>query len=93
MNIFDKMKDTLAMRQQAKEIQSTLAKETISGRSNDGGCTVTMDGNQNVLKVEFSDGVIGDKILLERDAKEAFSRAHDALKKLMVSKFSSMLNR
>ncbi|MDO8571296.1 MAG: YbaB/EbfC family nucleoid-associated protein [bacterium] len=93
MSIFDKMKDMVAMRQQAKEIQATLAKEIVTGRSNTNGCTVIMDGNQNVLSVSFNDSLVGDKVQLERHAKEAFTRAHDELKKLMVSKFSGMLSK
>ena len=87
------MKDMVAMRQQAKEIQTTLAKETVTGRSNNNGCIVVMDGNQNVLKIEFSDAILGDKVQLERHTKEACTRAHDELKKLMVSKFSGMLSK
>lgn len=91
MSFFDKLKDMNEMRKQAKEVQSALAKETIVGTSNNGFFSVTIDGNQNVLKVEVSDQLLSDKFALERSAKEAFAKSLDGLKKLMVSKFSSFV--
>lgn len=94
MSILDqigKLKDLNSMRKQAKEMQSTLSKEILTGTSQNGHVSVTIDGNQNVLKVEIQDAALSDKLQLERSVKDALSRALDALKKLMVSKFSSML--
>ena len=79
------------MRKEARELQSALAKEVLVGTSKDGHFKVSIDGNQNVLKVEIADGIVGNKHLLEQDAKDAFARALDALKKVMASKFSSFL--
>lgn len=91
MSMFDKMKDIYEMRKQASQLQAALAKETVLGSSGNNAFKVTLDGNQNVMKVEIDDSIIGDKAQLERSAREAFSRALDALKKLMVSKFSGYL--
>ncbi len=91
MSFFDKIKDFNEMRKQAQEIQSVLGKEVVTGTSNDGNFTVTMDGNQNVLKVEMKDTIVGDKFAIEKSSKEAFSKALDALKKLMVSKLSNVM--
>lgn len=91
MGVFDKIKDLQKMRKEARELQSSLAKEVLVGASKDGNFKVTIDGNQNVLHVEISDAILGNKHLLEQDAKDAFARALDALKKLMASKFSSFL--
>ena len=52
---------------------------------------MTIDGNQNVLSVTIGDQLTGDKFQLEKSAKEAFAKALDGLKKLMVSKFSSFM--
>lgn len=79
------------MRKQAKELQGALSHEIVVGDAGNGAFKVTLDGNQTVLKVEISDVILGDKALLERYAKESFSRALDALKKIMVSKFSSYM--
>jgi DNA-binding protein YbaB len=91
MSFLGKIKDIQDMRKQAKELQDALAKEVVVGDSGNGAFRVTMDGNQNILKVEIADSIVGDKALLERSAKESFSRAHDALKKVMVSKFSGFM--
>ncbi len=91
MSILDKIKDFGEMRKTAKELQSALSHETVTGQSANGYVKVQLDGNQNVMSVEISDEVVGNKDLLQRSTKEAFSRALDALKKMMVSKFSSFM--
>jgi len=87
MSFFDKLKDL----KQAREIQAQLGKEQVIGISGNGFFKVTLDGNQNVIRVEIDEKSLGDKHQLEKSAKEAFSKALDALKKLMVSKFSSIM--
>ena len=91
MGMLDKLKNIAEMRKSAKELQSALGSETVSGESHNGVVKVIMDGNQNVLSVQIADSALNNKELLERSVKEAFSRALDALKKLMVSKFSSYM--
>lgn len=91
MSFFDKMKDMNEMRKQAAEIQSILGKEQVTGVSNDGHFSVTMDGNQNVMSVTIADELVGDKFQLEKSSKEAISKTLDALKKLMVTKLSSVM--
>lgn len=86
-----KIKDLNEMRKQAKEVQGVLAQERITGASQNGHVTILIDGNQNVLSVTISDAAMSDKQQLERSVKDACSRALEGLKKLMVSKFSSML--
>ncbi len=87
MSFFDKIKDL----KQAREIQAQLGKENVIGVSSNSFFKVTIDGNQNVIRVEIDEKAVGDKHQLEKSAKEAFSRALDSLKKLMVSKFSSIM--
>lgn len=87
MSFFDKLKDL----KQAREIQAQLGKEQVVGTSANGLFKVTLDGNQNVIRVEIDEKAVGDKHQLEKSAKEAFSRGLDSLKKLMVSKFSSIM--
>lgn len=90
-SLFSKIKDVAQMRKQAKTLQAALAQETVVGSSANGFFTITLDGNQNVLKVDIKEQIVGDKVQLERCAKEALSRAFDNLKKLMVSKYSNLL--
>ncbi|MDO8490309.1 MAG: YbaB/EbfC family nucleoid-associated protein [bacterium] len=92
MSFLDKLGNLNEMRKNAKELQSSLGKETVIGVSNDGHFSVTIDGNQNVLKVEIADAITANKFQLEKSGKEAFSKALDALKKLMVSKFSGYMS-
>ena len=87
MSFFDKIKDL----KQAREIQSQLGKEQVTGVSGNGFFKVTLDGNQNVIRVEVDEKLTGDRHQIEKSAKEAFSKALDSLKKLMVSKFSSIM--
>lgn len=91
MSFFDKLSNLNEMRKNAKELQSALSKEVLIGVSNDGHFSVTLDGNQNVLRVEIADALTANKFQLEKSAKEAFTKALDGLKKMMVSKFSSYM--
>ncbi|MBI4272244.1 YbaB/EbfC family nucleoid-associated protein [Candidatus Uhrbacteria bacterium] len=86
MGFFDKFQDL----KKARELQAMLAKEVVDGSSKDGTVHVTIDGNQNVLRVSIDDSIVHDKHKLEQNTKDAFVRGLDALKKLMASKFSSV---
>ncbi len=86
MGFFDKLKDL----KKARELQTTLAKEVVEGVSKDGTVRVTIDGNQNVMRVVIDDSILNDKHKLEQNTKDAFVRGLDSLKKLMASKFSAV---
>ena len=94
MGMFDKLKDLNELRKNAgelKALQSQLAKEEIIGTSKDGQVTIVLDGNQNVVRVQIGDVILGNKNQLEASVKDALFRALDGLKKMMASKFSSFL--
>lgn len=94
MGIFDKLKDINELRKNASELkalQAQLAKEEIVGTSKDGLVTIVLDGNQNVVRVQVHDSILGNKNQLEASIKDALFRALDGLKKMMASKFSSFL--
>ena len=94
MGMFDKLKDLNELRKNAgelKALQSQLAKEEIIGTSKDGQVTIVLDGNQNVVRVQIGDAILGNKNQLETSVKDALFRALDGLKKMMASKFSSFL--
>lgn len=91
MSVFDKVKDFYTMKKQANELQAALAKETATGSSARNVVRIILDGNQNVISVEIDETAIGDKALLERSVREALTSALNALKKMMVSKFSHYL--
>lgn len=91
MSFLDKMKDMNEMRKQAKELQGVLSQEQVTGESHDGAFKITIDGNQNILNVSIGGQIIGDKQALEKGCREAFTKATDQLKKILATKFSSML--
>ncbi len=94
MSFMDKIKDINELRKNAgelKALQGQLAKEQITGTSQDGMVKVTLDGNQNVISVTISDEILGDKSMLEKSVKDALFRALDGMKKMMASKFSSFM--
>jgi len=94
MSFLDKIKDINELRKNAgelKQLQSQLAKKTVTGISGDGKVSIVLDGNQNVISVTIDDSIIGNKIQLEKSVKDGLFRSLDALKKMMASQFSSFL--
>lgn len=91
MSLFGKLKDMHVMRKQAREMQTLLSKEVLTGTSSNTYVSITIDGNQNVLKVDINENALRDRRELEKSVKEAVSRALESLRKLMVSKFSGMM--
>lgn len=75
--MFNKLKQFNDLKNQAKELQNELSKESVTVSSK--GVEITMDGNLAVTAVSFEDKVLGDAKKLE----EGFKSAHaDALKKM-----------
>lgn len=94
MSFLDKIKDINELRKNAgelKELQGKLAKEQVTGKSQDGKVTIVLDGNQNVISVTIDESIVGNKAQLEKSVKDGLFRSLDALKKMMASQFSSFL--
>jgi DNA-binding protein YbaB len=91
MSLFDQIRDINKMRQQAKQMQMLLANETIMGQSKDALIRIVIDGNQEVKSVEVEDGVAGDRKKVAQDIREALTDLNENYKKLMASKFGSMM--
>jgi DNA-binding protein YbaB len=91
MGLFDKLKDVNEMRKQAKQIELTLAAETVTGKSSGDKIKITMDGNQKVLSVEVSPDVAGDKSEIARHIRQALEDLTNKHKKMLQSKFGGML--
>ncbi len=91
MGFFDQMKDVNQMRQQAKQMQLMLANEEVMGQSKDAFIRIVIDGNQNVKSVEVIDDVVGDRKKIAQDIREALNDVNENYKKLMASKFGSMM--
>jgi DNA-binding protein YbaB len=91
MGLFDKLKDVNEMRKQAKQIEMTLAQESVTGSSSGSKVKITLDGNQKVLSVEVDASVAGDKSEVARHLRQALEDVLNKHKKMVASKFGNML--
>ena len=91
MGIFDKLKDINEMRKQAKQMESLLAVETVSGKSSGGKILLVIDGNQNVKSVEVDASIVGDKKEIGRHIRGALEDLFKQHKKMLQSKFGNMM--
>jgi DNA-binding YbaB/EbfC family protein len=91
MGLFDKIKDISEMRKQAKQIEAQLAKESVTGQSGGGKIKITIDGNNNVLSVEVSPEIVGDKSEVARHIRSALEDMFKQHKKMLQSKFGSIM--
>jgi DNA-binding protein YbaB len=92
MGLFDKIKDVNEMRKQAKQIELTLAGESVTGSSSGGKIKITLDGNQKVLSVEVDASVAGDKSEVARHIRQALEDVNHKHKKMLQSKFGNMMS-
>lgn len=91
MGLFDKLKDVNEMRKQAKQIELALSAEEITGKSSGEKIVIIMDGNQNVKSVQVSDAIVGDRGDIARNIREALEDLNKKHKKMLQSKFGSMM--
>ena len=92
MGLLDKMKDVNEMRKQAKQIEAVLGTETVTGKSSGSKITITIDGNQNVKSVEVDPSIVGDKSEVARHIRSALEDLNHKHKKMLQSKFGSMMS-
>ncbi|MCC6639228.1 YbaB/EbfC family nucleoid-associated protein [Candidatus Falkowbacteria bacterium] len=90
--MFNKLKQFKEIRDQAKNIHSALAGESAVGQ--DGGVTITMNGNQEVTKVEIDPSLLNSdaKSKLESNITQATNKAIKNVQKIMAEKMKSMGN-
>jgi DNA-binding protein YbaB len=91
MGLFDKLKDVNEMRKQAKQIELTLSQEEIIGKASGEKLVIIIDGNQNVKSVQVSDSIVGDRGDIARSIREALEDLNKKHKKMLQSKFGSMM--
>lgn len=91
MGIFDKLKDINEMRKQAKQMESLLATETVSGNSSGNKIVLTIDGNQNIKSVEVSPDIMGDKSEIARHIRAALEDLFKQHKKMLQRRFGAMM--
>lgn len=91
MGIFDKLKDVNEMRKQAKQIELMLGQIEVTGKSSGGKITIVTDGNQNVKSVQVDDAIVGDRGEIARNIRAALEDLFKEHKKVLQSKFGSMM--
>ena len=78
------------MREQAKEMQTALNAEKVTGVSRDRIFQITINGSFDIQEVIVQEGAELSKSTVERSVKEAFTDAQQKLKGLLMQKFKHM---
>lgn len=86
--MFNKLKQIKDLKSQANQIKNALSGETAEGVGAWGKVKITMDGNQEVKKVEISDELLSDKNKLESAVAEATNDAIKKIQRIMAQKMS-----
>lgn len=88
--MFNKLKQFKDLRDQAKEMQSKLAEESITTKSN--GVELTMNGNLEITNVNVSEEMleVGKKSKLESSFKDAHSDALKKMQRVMAMKMKEI---
>jgi DNA-binding YbaB/EbfC family protein len=88
--MFSKIKKVQELRNQAKQIQSALAQEVVEGQGGWGKVKITMNGNQEVQKVEIDPEIMNDKAKVENGVKEAINDCVKKVQRVMATKMQQM---
>ena len=88
--MFNKLKQIQELKSQANEIKKALSSETVEGSALGGNIKITMDGNQEVQKVEINDDLLNNKEKLEQGIKDATNDAIKKVQRVMAQKMASM---
>jgi hypothetical protein len=88
--MFSKIKQIQELKSQANQIKKALAEESAEGSGAWGKIKITMDGNQEVKKVDIADDLLGDKAKLEAGIAEATNDAIKKVQRVMAQKMSSL---
>jgi len=88
--MFNKLKQIQDLKSQANQMKKALAEETVEGQGAWGKVKVTMDGNQEVQKVEIDPEIVGDKDKIEAGTKEAINDTIKKVQKVMAQKMQAM---
>lgn len=88
--MFSKIKQVQELRNQANQIKKALAEEMVEGSGAWGKVKITMDGNQEVKKVEIADELLGDKAKLEPAIADAINDTVKKVQRVMAQKMQSM---
>ena len=84
--MFNKLKQFKDLRDKAKELQSTLGKETAEGTAAWGKIKVRINGTQNIESVSIDPSILSDQKAVEDGMKDAFNDAISKIQKIVAMK-------
>ena len=90
MSMINKLKQFKDLRSQAKQMQSALADEETT--VNEGGITLTMDGNLGITGLAIDDDMmnVDKKNKLQENIKNAHKSALKKMQRVMAAKMQEM---
>ena len=86
--MFNKLKQIKDIRDQAKQMQNSLAQIMVVGQAMHGKIMITVDGNQKVQGVKIEDGLSTAET--EKGVQDAFNDASKKLQKELATKMKDM---
>ena len=90
--MFSKIKQIQELKSQANQIKKALSEESVEGSGAWGKIKITMDGNQEIKKVEVDPEILKDKAKLESAIAEAGNDAIKKVQRVMAQKMSQFGN-
>lgn len=90
--MFQKLKQFKDIRDQAKQLQDMLGKESVNVTSVSGKISLTMDGNLSITALVIDDELLSPdkKEKLQSGIKEAHSEALKKMQRIMAMKMKEM---
>ncbi len=88
--MFNKLKQFNDLKNRAKAMQETLAKETATGSAAWGKVKVTMNGNLQAVSVDIDESELTNKSKLQEHIREAINDATQAVQKIMATKLKDI---
>ncbi len=89
MSLFSQLKQITDLKDQAKKLQKELELEVVDAEKS--GVKVTINGNQEIKKVEIIDqNLLGNKEKLENAIKDAVNESIKKVQMVMAKKMQTM---
>ncbi len=90
--MFNKLKQFKDLRDQAKTLQDTLSKESVTVNASGNSVVLTMDGNLNITGLAIGDDLLSPekKEKLQNAIKEAHTDALKKMQRVMAMKMKEM---
>lgn len=90
--MFNKLKQFKDMREQAKNIQGALSKESVTVKAGGDSVILTMDGNLTMTALAIDDSLLSPekKDKLQSAIKEAHADAMKKMQRIMAMKMKEM---